>query len=195
MSDIPANRNMQNAPEVHSVDGITEYDNPLPGWWKWLWAATIIFAACYFFFVTITNGQLSPVGAYDQAVVAALKSSGGPLTADAPTLVRLMKDDDTMKGGAAIFAANCVACHNKDGSGLLGPNLTDDYYINVQKIEDIPDVVTKGRKNGAMPAWGNRLSHNEIVTVAAYVASLRGQNKPGRPHEGQMIPPWSGLTK
>ena len=46
-----------------------------------------------------------------------------------------------------------------------------------------------------MRAWGNRLSHNEIVTVAAYVASLRGQNKPGRPHEGQMIPPWSGLTK
>ena len=106
-----------------------------------------------------------------------------------------MKDDDSLKDGAAIFATNCVACHNKDGSGLIGPNLTDDYYINVQKIADIPDVITKGRKNGAMPAWGNRLSHNDIVTVAAYVASLRGQNKPGRPHEGVLIPAWSDIAK
>ena len=53
------------------------------------------------------------------------------------------------------------------------------------------DVVTHGRKNGAMPAWGNRLSPNEIVLVASYVASVRGKNLSGRPHEGQLIAPWS----
>jgi cytochrome c553 len=94
---------------------------------------------------------------------------------------------------AAIFASNCVACHNRDGSGLpnLGVNLTDDYYINIVKIADIADVVTNGRKNGAMPTWRGRLSPNEIVQVSAYVASLRGQNKPGRPHDGNLIPAWS----
>ena len=72
------------------------------------------------------------------------------------------------------------------------PNLTDDYYIHVKKITDFVDVITKGRKDGAMPAWGNRLSPNEIIVVAAYVASLRGTNYPGgKDHEGTIPPPWT----
>lgn len=183
--------------EVHTYDGIEEYDNPLPGWWKWLWAGTIVFSVCYFFVVTITGGQLSPVAAYDRAALAELKNAGGPLKPDAATLVRLMKDDDSMKAGAAIFATNCVACHNRDASGLIGPNLTDDYYIHVRKIEDIADVVTKGRKSktAEMPAWANRLSPNEIVQVSSFVASLRGKNLPGKPPEGQAIARWSGVAK
>ena len=26
----------------HDYDGIQEYDNPLPGWWKWLFIASIL---------------------------------------------------------------------------------------------------------------------------------------------------------
>lgn len=174
----------------HAYDGIQEYDNPLPGWWTWLFAGTIGFAVLYFFTVTITGGQLSAQAAYDRDVVAELHRQGGPLKGDAETLLKLQKDDESLKAGAAIFQTNCVACHNRDASGLIGPNLTDDYYINVDKIEDIVDVITKGRKNGAMPTWGNRLSGNEIVQVAAYVASLRGKNLSGRPPEGKLIPPW-----
>jgi cytochrome c oxidase cbb3-type subunit 3 len=77
---------------------------------------------------------------------------------------------------------------------LTGPNLTDERYLNVEKITDIVDVLTKGRANGAMPAWGNRLSPNDIVRVSAFVASLRGQNKPGKAPEpnSKLIPPWEG---
>lgn len=176
----------------HTYDGIQEYDNPLPGWWKWIWAATIAFSVCYFLLDVLTDGQLGPKPSYDQAVVAELKRSGGPLKPDATTLVRLMKDDESMKAGASIFATNCVACHNRDASGLIGPNLTDDYYIHVRKVEDIPDVVTKGRKSktAEMPSWANRLTPNEIVLVSSYVASLRGQNRPGKAPEGKVIAPW-----
>jgi mono/diheme cytochrome c family protein len=45
-----------------------------------------------------------------------------------------------------------------------------------------------------MPAWGNRLQPKEVTLVAAYVASLRGTNVPGRPPEGQAIPPWSAAA-
>jgi cytochrome c oxidase cbb3-type subunit 3 len=175
----------------HAYDGIQEYDNPLPGWWTWLWAATIVFSICYFSMAVISGGQFSAVASYDRAVLEELKRSGGPLKGDAQTLMRLMKDPDSLSAGAAIFATNCVQCHNRDGSGLIGPNMTDEYYIDVRKIDDIPEIVTHGRKNGAMPAWGNRLSPNEIVQVSAYIASLRGQNRPGKPAEGQLIPPWS----
>ena len=29
-------------PMSHSYDGIREYDNPLPGWWKWLFIITVV---------------------------------------------------------------------------------------------------------------------------------------------------------
>ena len=178
----------------HNYDGIEEYDNPLPGWWSWLWAASIAFSAVYFGVVMLSGGQLSAVGAYDRAMAAELRKQlgGGNLKPDAPTLYRLSMDPQAAQAGAAIFATNCVACHGRDASGLVGPNLTDDYYINVTKIEDIYDVVSKGRKNGTMPTWANRLSPGEIILVSSYVASLRGKNLPGpRGHEGQVIPPWS----
>jgi cytochrome c oxidase cbb3-type subunit 3 len=182
---------------IHTYDGIQEYDNPLPGWWKWTWAATIAFSACYLFIAVLTGAQLSPVGQYDRAALAELKNAGGLLKPDAATLVQLMKDDDSMKAGAAIFATNCVACHNRDASGLIGPNLTDELYIHVRKIEDIPDVVTKGRKSktAEMPSWANRLSPNEIVQVSSYVASLRGLNRPGKAPEGKAIAPWLGAAR
>jgi len=69
--------------------------------------------------------------------------------------------------------------------------MTDDYYKNIKRLGDIPKVIQDGAANGAMPAWKNRLHPNEIVMVAAYVASLRGQNKPGpRAAEGSVIDPW-----
>ena len=186
------NDKYEQTPLDHTYDGIQEYDSPLPGWWKWLWAATIIFSGIYFFTAMLLGGQLSPVEEYGRASIAELKRSGGALKPDATTLLRLLKDDDSLKAGAAIFATNCVACHNRDASGLIGPNLTDEFYLHVRKIEDIPDVVTKGRKSKAaeMPSWANRLSPNEIVQVSAYVASLRGQNHPGKAAEGQQIPAW-----
>ena len=174
----------------HAYDGIREYDNPMPGWWVWLFWGTIVFSGFYFFLATMINGAFSPVHEYDVAMAQELKR-GGVLKPDAETLVRLTHDEDSIKSGAAIFQTNCVSCHGRDASGLTGPNLTDDSYINVRKIDDIPDVVATGRKNGAMPAWKNRLSPNEVVLVSSYVASLRGQNKPGRPPEGQSIPPWN----
>ncbi|HEY8747627.1 MAG TPA: cbb3-type cytochrome c oxidase N-terminal domain-containing protein [Tepidisphaeraceae bacterium] len=173
----------------HVYDGIREYDNPMPGWWKWIFVGTVLFSGMYVVVVAMSVGEFTPIGVYDREVIAELQKSGA-FTGDAATLVRFSKNPDMLKGGAAIFATNCIACHAKDGQGLIGPNLTDNFYINVEKVDDIFDVITKGRKNGAMPAWGNRLSNNERVLAAAYVASLRGKNLEGKPHEGKEIAPW-----
>jgi cytochrome c oxidase cbb3-type subunit 3 len=177
----------------HAYDGICEYDNPMPGWWVWIFWGTIVFSGFYFFLATAVN-LFSPVGEYDRAVAIDLRKqmdSGLTLSGDAPTLLRLSHDDESLKFGQNVFQGNCIACHGKDGNGTTGPNLTDDNYVHVGKIEDIFDVVRQGRNNGAMPAWSNRLNPKEIVTVSSYVASLRGQNKPGRPPEGKPIPQWS----
>ncbi len=178
----------------HAYDGIQEYDNPMPGWWTWLFVGTVVFSVIYFF-IAVASGQLSAVWAYDQDQMAETRRQfgAGEIHADAATLLRLSHDDGMVKSGSAVFATNCIACHARDGSGLIGPNLTDEKYINVTRIEDIYDVVSKGRNNGLMPAWENRLNPTDRVLVSAFVASLRGQNKPGKPAEpnAKEIPAWS----
>jgi cytochrome c oxidase cbb3-type subunit 3 len=177
----------------HEYDGIREYDNPLPGWWSWLFILTIVFSIFYFV-VSTSTGQLSAVYAYQQAVVEETAKEFGSMTIkpDPPTLLMLGKNPRFHALGENIFRTNCVSCHGQHAEGMACPNLTDNYYIHVKTITDFVDVITKGRKDGAMPAWGNRLSPNEIAVVAAYVASLRGTNYPGgKAPEGTIPPPWS----
>ena len=99
-----------------------------------------------------------------------------------------------MAVGKAVFIQHCAQCHQKDGSGINGVNLTDDHYKNVKKISDIPGIVRAGAANGSMPAWGTKLHPNDIVLVSAYVADMRGKNVPGRAAEGEVIPPWPEYT-
>ncbi len=178
----------------HEYDGIREYDNPTPGWWTWLFVVTIIFSVLYFPIVLAGRGELSPIGAYDRAVIENTLlqfAEIGELTPDGPTLVRFSQDEKWLGVGRTIYITHCISCHGSAGEGLVGSNLTDDYWKNVKVIEDIALIVQEGAAGGAMPAWQNRLNTNEIVLVSAYVASLRGSNPgSGRPAEGTVIPPW-----
>lgn len=181
----------------HSYDGIQEYDNPTPGWWTWIFVATIVFAVAYFVVMLNHGESLGVKGTYDAAVADSMArqfSQLGQLEPDAPTLIRFAtdpKEQPWLTFGRAVFQTNCASCHGRSAEGLSGPNLTDDAYIHIRKIEDIVTVVTKGANNGAMPAWGNRLQENEVVLVSAYIASLRGTNAPGLGAQGQVIPAWT----
>ena len=179
----------------HTYDGITEYDNPTPGWWTWIFVATIAFSVVYFFVVTLAQGELGPRGFFARAKTEAqrkLVAQLGPLEPDDATVLRLSKDATWLPVGQSIFAANCASCHGLAGEGKSAPNLTDDYYINIATPKDIVNVLEVGRKNGAMPAWRNRLEPSEIIMASAYVASLRGANAPGglKP-EGEKRPAWT----
>jgi cytochrome c oxidase cbb3-type subunit 3 len=178
----------------HDYDGIREYDNPMPGWWSWLFAITIGFSGVYFLFVTLAGGGLSPLGFYERAQIEDANRQFalmGDVSSDPASLLKLSHDEKVLRIGQSIFQGNCAACHGPTGAGLTGPNLTDEKYMHVRKIGDIVDVVEKGRNNGAMPAWANRLQPREIAVVASYVASLRGKNVPGREPQGDAIAPWS----
>lgn len=180
----------------HEYDGIKEYDNPTPSWWTWFFILTIGFSAVYLFVMFAGGDQLSPEAFYRRDATEQLKQQYGQLAGvkpDAPTLIRLSKDEKWVRVGESIFKANCASCHGIDASGMTAPNLTDDSFIHIKKVEDTADVVINGRKNGAMPAWSQRLQPVEQVLVSAYVVSRRGKNLPsmgGRPAEGEKIDPW-----
>jgi len=178
----------------HEYDGIREYDNPIPGWWSWMFFGSFVFAVLYYGAYQLGTAGTSVAQAYDNSVTANLLlqfEDIGTLTADEPTILKYMGDDNWLLFGKSTFAGNCVSCHGKNGEGLVGPNMTDDQYKNIQTLGDIGKVIQHGAAKGAMPAWQNRLHPNEIVMVAAYVASLRGQNLKGpRAAEGETIAPW-----
>ncbi|MGV3483921.1 MAG: cbb3-type cytochrome c oxidase N-terminal domain-containing protein [Planctomycetaceae bacterium] len=184
----------------HVYDGIQEYDNPLPGWWKWLFVASILACPPYWVFYHSGTGGRTAAERYELALAdnARLQfAEVGELEGDRGTLVKYMNQKSWLSFGKSIYQTNCISCHKADGSGLVGPNLTDDHYKNVQQIEDIYSVIVKGAGGAAMPSWKNRLSQNEIVLVSAYVASLRGAptGPSARPPEGYPISPWPALEE
>ncbi len=191
MSNSPLN---QPAKTDHAYDGIEEFDNPLPGWWKWLFVASIIFSPFYLMFY---HGGAQGRSIQDQYGVALAANTRlqfaeiGDLEPNAETIVKYMHKESWVRVGEMVFKGNCISCHGRNGEGKIGPNLTDDVYKNVNKIADIARVINEGAGNGAMPKWSNRLHGNEIVLVAAYVASLRDTNAAStRPAEGKKIAAW-----
>ena len=178
----------------HSYDGIQEFDNPLPGWWKWIFVGTMIYSVGYLMFYHLGADGRSIFDEYQVAVAANLRQQFqeiGELKPDKETVVKYSHDPKWLVVGQSVFKSNCVSCHGSDGQGLVGPNLTDDYYKNVTKIEDISKVISDGAAGQAMPAWKTRLHPNELVLVSSYIASIRGKNLPGpKGHEGKEIPAW-----
>jgi cytochrome c oxidase cbb3-type subunit 3 len=178
----------------HAYDGIQEFDNPMPGWWKWLFIGTIAFSVVYCALAVAGNKHISAVASFELARAEEQRlQTSKKLGDDAASLVNYMNDAKVKSAGGAIFAANCALCHKPDGSGQVGPNMTDDAYIHIKAIDDIPRFIRSGSTNGAMPSFA-RMAPNDIVRAATYVASLRGQNLPGKAAEGVKIPPWGSAA-
>jgi len=178
----------------HSYDGIEEFDNPLPGWWKWLFIATIVFAFPYWAFYHGGASGRTLADSYDRALAANMElqfAEIGEVQANGENVVKFLGRPSWLAFGKTVFKSNCTSCHGEDGGGKVGPNLTDEYYKHIKNVDDFITVMENGAGAGAMPAWKNRLSTNEIVLVSSYVASLRGTNVPGGMAPlGQEIPPW-----
>jgi cytochrome c oxidase cbb3-type subunit III len=181
----------------HAYDGIQEYDNPLPGWWTWTFVATAVFSVFYVLYFHIGAPGRSIAEQYDVALAENTRlqfGEMGDLTPDEMTLAMFALREDKknwLRVGETIYKSNCVSCHGRNGEGKTGPNLTDQFYKHIRKIEDVAKVISNGAGNGAMPAWADRMLPNELVLVSAYVASLRGTNPAdAKGPEGTEIAAW-----
>lgn len=180
----------------HEYDGIQEFDNPTPGWWHIIFLASVLFSALYYFWYHMSPLSVSVEKAWQNQQLAEYKKifgSLGELNGDLETIQKMRGDSKLMSVAQGLFESNCSACHARDGGGINGFNLTDDAYKNVKTLPDIFKTITTGANNGAMPSWSAKLTQNERVLVAAYVANLRGTT-PARPRPAdpaeQKIDPW-----
>ncbi len=65
---------------------------------------------------------------------------------------------------------NCVGCHFNGGGGI-GPPLMDTSWTYGGRLDQIYDTIYFGRANG-MPAWGGKLTDDQIWKIATYVRSM-----------------------
>ena len=168
---------------THVWDGdLTEYNNPLPRWWLWLFLLSIAFACGY---LALYPG----LGKYPGLLQW---SSAGQLRADqrvaqgdfdrrfagieSKSLAALAGDPSAMATGRNLYALNCSSCHGSDARGATGfPNLTDRDWLWGGGEDTVVQTISYGR-DGVMPAWGPVLGAAGVDQVMAYVLSLSGRH-------------------
>jgi cytochrome c oxidase cbb3-type subunit 3 len=164
----------------HEYDGIQEYDNPMPRWWVWLFILTILFVPVYYLTPgdTFAGAKKDAMYAKEMAAFKLAHPEAPKVTAAALALV--VADKNEITKGAALFQVNCISCHGPDGGGIIGPNLTDDYWIHGGSPINIHTTITEGVLAKGMPPWGKMLKSEQILSLTAYVLSLHDSH-PAKP--------------
>ena len=171
----------------HEYDGIRELDNKLPRWWVWLFNITIAFAVVYLLYYHVL--RLGPLSAeeYKNEMKIGEHLKAGAMGAFEKGIPMLQPSTDplVLNVGRALYAQSCAPCHRADGGGLVGPNLTDDYWIHGSNYTDTVSVIWNGVPAKGMITWKATLKPDEIQAVASYIYTLRGAKlaTPGKPPE------------
>ena len=75
--------------------------------------------------------------------------------------------------GRARFGT-CAACHGPQGRGnaaIGAPNLADRVWLHGGGLKAVTAAINEGRDN-LMPAWGDKLTEDQIHVLASYVLGL-----------------------
>lgn len=168
----------------HDYDGIREYDNPLPRWWLYLFYGTVAWSLFYVPWAHL-DGHL-PGDEYAAEVAEATAKQPQRSSGVGIDLASADGNPDRISRGKETFGKLCVACHGPEAGGLVGPNLTDAHWIHGGSLASIVQTVTEGVPAKGMISWKTQLAPDEIVSVAAYIRSLKGTH-PANPKapEGQ----------
>jgi mono/diheme cytochrome c family protein len=87
------------------------------------------------------------------------------MAANEPLTNPVLGQAEAIAAGRDIYRAKCLVCHQS--AGARGPNLFTTRLSDEQFLQ----VVIAGRKGTQMPAFGLRLSPDEVWQVHAFVKS------------------------
>ncbi len=174
----------------HNYDGIEEYDNDLPKWWQWLFWLGIVYG-----FVYVAYYHVGPGLSQEETLVLDLekiekdrkKSAEKALLEEAEKpidLALLVKDSKLITKGKEVYQGKCAACHGISGGGVIGPNLTDDFWIHGGDLNSIKKTIENGVLEKGMLAWKGVIKDEEINAVVAFIDSIHASN-PENPKAAQ----------
>ncbi|HWT83366.1 MAG TPA: cytochrome c [Candidatus Methylomirabilis sp.] len=110
--------------------------------------------------------------------------------------VRLSREAGTpaavsLQDGQRIFEAHCAVCHGPSGRGdgpgaeVIRQKMTDfTDPVAMRRVNDrfLFEIIQKGGsqfgRSNAMPAWGMKLSDEQIRALVAYIRSLSSEHPP-----------------
>ncbi len=187
MSDHPKSDD-PNSKVVHVYDGIEEEDNQMPNWWLGILYASIVFAYGYWMYFHVADQGETQVAAMqaELAVREQQAAASRPVISD-ELLAKLAQDPKATSAGAESFKSTCAACHGAEGQGLIGPNLTDGFWLHGNKPVEIHKSIALGVIEKGMPGWESSLGAERVQAIAAYVLTLKGKNVPGKPPQGEKL--------
>lgn len=187
----------------HEWDGIKELDTPMPKWWVYVFAATVLWAIGYcalYPSVPYGTGYLRGLLGYsarhrvDREVAAVSAARAGAMDRIAALPFDAIRKDPNLSevaetAGRITFANNCQPCHGAGGAGRIGyPALAAGGWIWGGKLDDLLTTVTHGIRSGdpaarqsQMPRFGEgMLAAAQIQSVAEYVwTQFYGHVEPG----------------
>lgn len=180
----------------HTYDGIEEYDNPMPGWWVWLFIASIIWSPIYYLgvhqfdFINSYEDDLAEKQAELVALRDAHEAANPSVVVSEESIAAYIGVQAHIESGAALFSTSCAMCHANNAGGLIGPNLTDNYWLHGGSNTDIFTVITEGVLDKGMTPWGSVLSEEQRFQLVAFIRSVEGSNPEGaKAPEGEMVAP------
>ncbi|NLR79004.1 cbb3-type cytochrome c oxidase N-terminal domain-containing protein [Chitinophaga eiseniae] len=166
----------------HNFDGIRELNNPTPPWWKWGFVFSICFGVVYFWRTEISHSAPNQLEELAAAETKAAESKAEYLKKAANKIdennVTLLTDAGDVAAGQKMFISNCAPCHGPQGQGVVGPNLTDDYWLHGGKINEVFKTIKYGVADKGMKSWQEDFSPKQLAQLASFIKSIHGSNPP-----------------
>jgi cytochrome c oxidase cbb3-type subunit 3 len=164
----------------YDFDGIRELDNDPPRWFMYLFYITVFFSVIYIFHFHIFKQGAFQDQEYTEEVAAAQAALQSNQNAAPETDMVAFTDAENLAAGKAIFTQKlCATCHGNLGEGnAIGPNITDEFWINGGSYKQIINVITIGVPAKGMTPFKDQLTAEQIKQAGSYVMSLQGTNPP-----------------
>jgi mono/diheme cytochrome c family protein len=166
---------------------------PVP-WWVWAGAVLAIFWGGWYL------GRYG--GTFDTSTHVAVERRDLTTAGEAREQATVA-EFDPVRAGQQIFAQRCQSCHQPNGRGLPGafPPLVGSEWVN-GPAETVVHIILDGLQgpvqvagksfNGAMPAWRDQLSNQEIAAVVTYIRQWRPNSAP--PVDTTLVAPLRAAT-
>lgn len=175
----------------HDYDGIKELDHPLPFWWVMIFGITVAVSIPYYFYYTHADGptlrmSLDEKMHHIEEKRAAWEAKQGGFNVE--KFKAFYATDKGKKLGAKTYRRKCMACHGANLEGMIGPNLTDQYWLHGKgDLAGVYKVIKEGVVEKGMAAWGSVLSEEQMFGVIGHVMSFKNKNNPGKEPQGELI--------
>lgn len=141
------------------------------------------------FALTLVGCNRQPTEAASNAAPPAMRAAVGPVPGPGsgpdkgrePVRNPYADSRGALTEGRQLFVRfNCSGCHGGRAGGGMGPSLRDVDWLYGHEDAQIFSSIAEGRAHG-MPAWGTKLTDDQIWKLVAYVHSLRTPDEPEAP--------------